>query len=304
MPVSISQTHASPQGAGGSTGITMHAPAKLNLGLRIFPRRPDGFHDIESWFVPVSLHDTLTFRAADALTLEITGLAAGLSIEPEKNLVGRAALALAKAAGMAPNAHIHLHKLIPAGGGLGGGSSDAAAALLGLRRMWNAAVSEDQLLTLASELGSDVPFFIHGQSAVCRGRGEIMDLLPRHHPLFAVLIIPPYGTSTQEVYQAFDQGVNLPAATVMDWAQLAQADAAGINAAIRNDLEIPAFSVTPGLRALRNRVAELCGKPVQMSGSGSTLFILADQPAQAEALAALLQQHLEKEIRLIPVGIE
>ncbi len=304
MPVSISETYASPQEVGGSAGISMRAPAKLNLGLRIFPRRPDGFHDIESWFVPVSLHDTLMFRQADALTLEISGLAAGLSIEPEKNLVGRAALALAKAAGIAPNVHIHLHKLIPAGGGLGGGSSDAAAALLGLRQIWNVAVSKDQLMTLAAELGSDVPFFIHGQSAVCRGRGEVITLLPRHRLLFAVLIIPPYGTSTKDVYQAFDQEVHPPDATVIHWTQLAHADAADINAAIRNDLEIPAFSVTPGLRALRNCVAELCGKPVQMSGSGSTLFVLTDQPAQAEALAALLQQQLEKEIRIICVCIE
>ncbi len=283
--------------------LTFRAPAKLNLGLRIFPRRPDGFHDIESWFVPISLYDTLTFHKAQALTLQLSGLAANLSNEPEKNLAGRAALALAETAGVPAHAHIHLHKLIPAGGGLGGGSSDAATTLLALKQLWNIPISTAELSKLAAALGSDVPFFIHGQSAVCRGRGEIIESLPFQRLLFAVLIIPPYGTSTKDVYQEFD---NQPAPVdtkAIPWQEISQLSAAEISAAIRNDLEAPAFSVTPGLCDLRDKITALVNHPVHLSGSGSTLFILTNQPAQADAIAETLENNLPENIRILPVCI-
>lgn len=283
--------------------LTIHAPAKLNLGLRIFPRRPDGFHDIESWFVPLSLRDTLTFRGADALELELSGLAAGLSDQPEKNLVGRAALALAQAVKVKPHANIHLHKLIPAGGGLGGGSSDAAATLLALRRLWNVSISDQELFKLAARIGSDVPFFIHGQSSICRGRGELIESLPLHRPLFAVLIIPPYGTSTREVYQAFDIQAVPPDPTAIAWTQLAHANATDISATIRNDLERSAFAVTPALTGLRDEIKTIANRPVHLSGSGSTLFILTDQPVEAEFLADSLEHNLDKAMRITPVRI-
>ncbi len=298
----LNEPAAAPASLAGDV-LTFRAPAKLNLGLRIFPRRPDGFHDIESWFVPISLYDTLTFHKAQTLTLQLSGLAAELSNEPEKNLVGRAALALARAAGVAAHAQICLHKLIPAGGGLGGGSSDAATTLLALKQLWNIPISTAELSKLAAALGSDVPFFIYGQSAVCRGRGEIIEPLPFRRLLFAVLIIPPYGTSTKDVYQEFD---NQPAAvdskTIL-WQEISQLSAAEISAVIRNDLEAPAFSVTPALRALRDKITALVGRPVHLSGSGSTLFILTDQPAQADGLAETLENNLPENIRVLPVGL-
>ncbi|MGC8625327.1 MAG: 4-(cytidine 5'-diphospho)-2-C-methyl-D-erythritol kinase, partial [Phycisphaerae bacterium] len=284
--------------------VTTHAPAKLNLGLRVFPRRPDGFHDIESWFVPISLCDTLIFHQSDALTLTLSGLASGLSAVPEDNLVGRAAIALAKAAKVEPRADIHLHKLIPAGGGLGGGSSDAAATLLALRQLWNLSLGAAELLALAVQLGSDVPFFIHGQSAICRGRGERITPLPLPRLLFAVLVIPPYGTSTKEVYQTFDYQPPSPETAAINWEELARQEAAHISAAIRNDLEASAFAVTPALRDLSYEMRAITNRPVHVSGSGSTLFILADQPAAAESLADSLQQALHKDIRVVPVQIE
>lgn len=283
--------------------VTYHAPAKLNLGLRIFPRRPDGFHDIESWFVPISLRDTLTFSKAESLSLQLSGLTVGLSDEPEKNLVCRAALALAQAANIQPRAEIRLHKLIPAGGGLGGGSSDAATALLALKQLWNLSISTPELSRIAATLGSDVPFFIHGQSAVCRGRGEVIEPLPLHRLLFAVLIIPPYATSTKEVYQAFDNQAIAPDATAIPWRELSHRCAAEISAVIRNDLEGPAFSVTLPLRALRDEINAIINRPVHLSGSGSTLFILADQPAEADSLAETLERHLPEHIRIVPVRI-
>ena len=283
--------------------LTFRAPAKLNLGLRIFPRRPDGFHDIESWFVPISLYDTLTFQNAQGLRLQLSGLAADLSNEPEKNLAGRAALALARAGGVAAHAQIDLHKLIPAGGGLGGGSSDAATTLLALKQLWNVPISNAELSKLAATLGSDVPFFIHGQSAVCRGRGEIIEPLPFSRLLFAVLIIPPYGTSTKDVYQEFDKQAAAEDAKAIPWQEISQLSAAEISAVICNDLEAPAFSVTAGLRDLRDKITALVGRPVHLSGSGSTLFILTDQPAQADALAETLEHNLPENIRILPVRL-
>jgi 4-diphosphocytidyl-2-C-methyl-D-erythritol kinase len=284
--------------------ITIHAPAKLNLGLRVFPRRPDGFHDIESWFVPLSLCDTLIFQKADVLTLTVTGLSAGLSSALEDNLVGRAAIALARAAKIDPKADIHLHKLIPTGGGLGGGSSDAAATLLALRQLWNVSISSSELRSIAAQLGSDVPFFIDGQSAICRGRGESIEPLPLHRPLFAVLIIPPYGTSTKEVYQAFDHQSPPPSRAAIHWKELAYQTAAHISTAIYNDLETPAFAVTPALRDLRFEINAIAKCPVHVSGSGSTLFILIDQPAAAESMAELLARALNQKIHIVPVQIE
>jgi 4-diphosphocytidyl-2-C-methyl-D-erythritol kinase len=283
--------------------LVYHAPAKLNLGLRIFPRRPDGYHDIESWFVPISLRDTLTFCRADSLTLQLSGLAAGLSDDPEKNLVGRAAMILAGAAGIQPHVRINLHKIIPAGGGLGGGSSDAATTLLALKQFWNLPISLAELSGMAASLGSDVPFFIHGRSAVCRGRGEIIEPLPLHRLLFAVLIIPPYPTSTKDVYQAFDQQAVAAGTATIPWQELSQSNAAGISSVIRNDLEAPAFSVTAPLRSLRDEICGIADRPVHLSGSGSTLFILADQPAEAAALAENLAGRLPENIRTVPVRI-
>ncbi len=302
--VLVDATLASVVAGPAKADLIAFAPAKLNLGLRIFPRRTDGFHDIESWFVPISLRDTLSFRKADALTLELSGLAAELSAAPETNLVGRAALALAKVAGMPPGAHIHLHKLIPTGGGLGGGSSDAATTLLALRQLWKLPMSDQDLRRIAAQLGSDVPFFVHGHSAVCRGRGEIIEALPLNRLLYAVLVMPPYGTSTKEVYEMFDRQAVQADTTVINWMEISQMNAAGIRAGIRNDLEGPAFAVTPKLRGLRDQVGAIIHRPVHLSGSGSTLFILADQAAEAESMVQLLEQQLEPTVRVLPVRLQ
>ncbi len=315
------------------------APAKLNLGLRVPPPppRPDGFHDLETWMLPISLCDTLTIeippnpsrdrqgateRPSDSekplphgrrsdetpvppdLQLLITGRTEGIPIDPQKNLIGRAALALAQAAGIPPIARITLHKVVPPGGGLGGGSSDAASALLALNTAWNLHWPADRLEKIAATLGSDIPFFIQSTPSLCTGRGEIMSpLLPRH-PLFAVLISPPIGCPTKAVYQAFDAGHHHhPPLQKTNWKKIFAAPADDLSAMLINDLEPAAFSVAPPLAEIRDHAARIIGQKIHMTGSGSTLFALCPSALAAGELTARLSAALDPACTCIPVRI-
>jgi 4-diphosphocytidyl-2-C-methyl-D-erythritol kinase len=282
----------------------VRACAKLNLGLRVFPARADGFHDIETWMVPTSWHDTISISVIDeALALQITGRTEGVPTEISKNLAGRAALKLAHAAGIPPRGTITLHKVLPSGGGLGGGSSDAANVLVALNKAWDLHWEESQLIAIAAELGSDVPFFVRGTPSLCTGRGEIMSPLASYQPLFAVLIIPPQGCPTKDVYQAFDAGHRHAAQPKTDWHRLAAADAAELNELLINDLEPGAFFVAPWLADLRKKAAAAAGQKVHMTGSGSTLFTLCASGSAAGEVQARLSRGLAPECFCVPVRI-
>lgn len=182
--------------------LTVQAPAKLNLTLDVLGRRPDGFHELESLMVTVGWFDTLTFAPADGFTLWVTG-ADGVPTD-ESNLVTRAATALATIADRSADAAICLHKRIPHEAGLGGGSSDAAAALLGLNELWGCGLSRDELSEVAATIGSDVPFFLCGSAAgVVRGRGERVEPIAAGPPRWALLAKPPVGLSTAAVFAAW-----------------------------------------------------------------------------------------------------
>ncbi len=266
------------------SSLRIYAPAKLNLGLIVYPSRGDGFHDLESWFVPISIYDTLTFHPADILHLHVTGKCGNVTGNLQDNLVGKAAMLLARVMGKTAGAAIHLHKLVPAGGGLGGGSSDAAATLIALNYLWGAHLPSEELEQLAAKLGSDVPFFIRCSSTICRGRGERMTPLKFQNWLYAVLFIPPMGVATKAVYQRFDARRPEAPARLPDWSMLANASADKISATITNDLQAPAYDVEPELKDLSQKLAQITRKPIQMSGSGSTLFALADSPEEAEEI--------------------
>jgi len=277
------------------------APCKLNLGLRVFPPRTDGFHPIETWMVPTSWHDTLTFAPTPrAMELKITGRSQGVPTELDKNLVGKAATKLATHANFHPTGTLQLHKVVPPGGGLGGGSSDAASALVLLNHAWNLHLTDQTLLNIADELGSDVPFFIHCHAALCTGRGEIMSPLTAARPLFAVLIIPPQGCPTRDVYQSFDR---LPPSNSppTDWPKLAASNADELNSLLINDLAAPAFEVVPWLKTLRDQASSAINRPIHMTGSGSTLFTLTNSSVQTESIQKQLAQSLNKENAIIPI---
>ncbi|MEP6768568.1 MAG: 4-(cytidine 5'-diphospho)-2-C-methyl-D-erythritol kinase [Acidobacteriota bacterium] len=173
------------------------APAKINRELRVGGRRPDGFHEILSRFASIDLCDELEVAAASGLELSTTGrpVPAG-----ENNLVLRAARALAEAIGVPPRAEIRLHKRIPVGAGLGGGSSDAAAALRLLRALWAPDLPEAELRAIGPALGSDVPYFFTGGEADVSGRGERVAARPDAPAAELLLLIPPFALSTAEVF--------------------------------------------------------------------------------------------------------
>lgn len=178
---------------------------------------------------------------------------------------------------------IALAKRVPVGAGLGGGSSDAARALVGLNRLWNAGWSADQLLGFAARFGSDVPFFVaaafHGPSAACAGRGEIVRPVPPPAPKWALLALPSFALSTRDVYARFDEmglGVVNVVAGEPDWQEWAELKATELLPRLVNDLEPAAFSLCPQLARLREDVEQTVGRTVRMSGSGSSLFTLFD----------------------------
>src|SRR4051812_4626055 len=181
-------------------GVEALAPAKLNLFLEILGRRPDGYHELESLMVAVDLFDTLRFAAdpSGAITLRCDDptLPAG-----RENLVVRAAERLKVESGCPLGATIELSKAIPAQAGLAGGSSDAAATLVALDRLWDLQTPPDRLDALAGQIGSDVAFFRHAPAAVCRGRGERAAAVPPPPPLALVVVCPPIGVRTAAVYR-------------------------------------------------------------------------------------------------------
>jgi 4-diphosphocytidyl-2-C-methyl-D-erythritol kinase len=200
---------------------------------------------------------------------------------------------LAAAAGVDLRGRIELEKLVPPGGGMGGGSSDAAGVLVALNEVWGLHWEPEQLEKLAAELGSDVPFFVRAQPSLCTGRGEIMTPLPGKHQMFAVLILPGKGCATKEVFAAFDHGHGTAERKKTDWAACAAAQAEQLNEILANDLEPAAFVIAPWLKALRNKTQEAAGQRVMMTGSGSTLFTLFSTREKAETVRNNVQGHLE-----------
>ncbi len=263
----------------------IEAPAKLNLGLRVLPRRADGFHDIESWMAPLSWHDTVRLRLGGPLEIVVTGRTEGIPTGLEENLVGRAALRLARAGGMEAHGRIELHKVVPPGGGLGGGSSDAGNVLVLLNRAWDLRFDGARLAALAGELGSDVPFFVQGRPALCRGRGERMTVLRPCEPLVATLLIPEAGLATQAVYQAFDAGHRRAEPAEIPWREWAGLEAEPLNEVLVNDLEPAAFALEPWLAELRDEAAAVAGQKVHLTGSGLTLYTLSTSVPRAAEIA-------------------
>jgi len=279
------------------------APAKINLDLRVGPPAANGFHPLESWMVTVGLFDNLEFTHTSTPGVH---LACGDPALPtdDSNLVVKCATALLRAAQTDPGMglSIALQKRIPAGAGLGGGSSDGAFTLLALNRYLTLHWPPDRLAEIASRFGSDLAFFCHGPSSVCTGRGEIVRPTPRPKPRHAVLILPPIHMPTPAVYRRFDEllasnselgtrNSELPSPDYAHWSTLPAPDLLPL---LINDLEPPAFSLSPALATLRGRASEILdNRIVRMSGSGSSLFTLFDAPDEAETSARRIRLTLD-----------
>jgi 4-diphosphocytidyl-2-C-methyl-D-erythritol kinase len=275
---------------GARDGLLLPARAKLNLVLRVVGRRADGYHLLETLFHRIELHDDLWLARSDGgITLHVTADDPRLVVPPDAdNLVVRALTRLGAAVGGAPGFVAHLHKRIPHGAGLGGGSSDAAAALRLGNELLGAPLSAARLAGLAAGLGADVPFFLGPASQWGRGIGdelEAAEVPPRHF----VLLVPPFGCPTAEVYKnhAAHWKSGAPQDSVTGVTGPATRDSA-VHTGFCNDLEPAAERVRPELAQLRRRIVALGHRDVRMTGSGSTLFLgLPDAAAAARCVAGL-----------------
>lgn len=247
--------------------------AKINVGLRVVARRPDGYHNIETLFYPISLADVLEIVPATSsdTTLSVTGFVpAG---EVSDNLVMRAYRLLQERYDL-PAVEIHLHKAIPFGAGLGGGSSDAAYALRMLRDMFDLPLTDDDLARMAASLGADCPFFIYNRPLFATGIGDCFEsadftLRGKH----IVLVKPPVGVSTAEAYARIVPAV--PQQHLRD--ELAQ-PLASWRGQVVNDFEPGVFMIHPRIAAVKQRLYELGAVYASMSGSGASVFGIFDEP--------------------------
>jgi 4-diphosphocytidyl-2-C-methyl-D-erythritol kinase len=268
--------------------VVVRAPAKVNLFLEVLAKRPDGYHEIATLLVAVSLYDTLEFKedssGAVRLRCDVPELTTGAD-----NLVRKAADLLRQRTGCARGADIRLTKRIPLAAGLAGGSTDCAAALAGLNRLWRLGLSRDELARLGGELGSDVPFFFHTPAAWCTGRGEVVTPLALDRPLDFVIVKPDAGLSTAEVYR----GVTVPdrPRTGDEVRRAAEAgDVEAVGRQLHNRLQESAERLRPEIAAGLERLRAEGPAGQLMSGSGTSLFALCRDPGEAQRLARGVNQ--------------
>lgn len=280
--------------------LSVHAPAKLNLFLNVLGRRPDGYHELETLMVSVGIYDTLRFRpAADgAVTLRCADIRHGTShpavpagdlpVGPD-NLICRAAELLRQSTGCTRGVCIDLFKRIPLAAGLAGGSSDAAAALVGLNRFWNLGLSHSELHDLAARLGSDIPFFLSPTpAAICRGRGERVEPLRLPLGLHFVIARPPTGLSTAQVFQNYRPSP-APHSVAAFADSLQTGHLARAATLFHNSLQEPAERLNPDVSRLKAAFARLPFLGHQMSGSGTSYFGLCSSQRQARQLSTRLR---------------
>ncbi len=267
------------------TSTLHHACAKINLGLNVLGKRPDGYHDIESIFIEVDLCDDVQVSLADTLTVECEP---PVTTSMSDNLVYKAADALRTALAMPDKgAKIAVTKRIPTGGGLGGGSSDAAATLMALYELWTETTpstpeAQRLLRSIAAAIGSDVPFFLEGGIAYVTGRGEQLQPLDLHLPWTVLLVLPGIHIDTPSAYSTLGITERRPAHHLDEKITQAIENNDTLRSAFTNDFERSAFEQHPALSTICQRLREQGADYAAMSGSGSTLFGLFASVDNAE----------------------
>lgn len=264
--------------------LTLHAPAKLNLSLRVLAKRDDGFHEIDTQMVKLpGLADEIQFTPAAGFSFRCDDPSVPGG---EGNLVVMAVRAYEAATGISCKYEVFLKKVIPHGAGLGGGSSDAATTLLGLNRLHDFALGVRPLTELAGKLGSDIPFFMTSGAARCTGRGEQIEPTPSPPVLPVLLLKPDFGVATPDAYRRWSESRELPGISY------AAQNLPGLT--LVNDLERPVFEKHRFLAELKQWLLERQETVAAlMSGSGSTVFAVLKEGADAEALARSARHELD-----------
>ena len=263
--------------------MKVEAYAKVNFTLEVFGRRPDGFHDLRSVVVPVSLADTLYIEPAGDISCD-SGFADDLCV--------RAAEVLRKSCRRRDGAAIRVEKRIPVGGGLGGGSADAAATLLALNELWGLGKSREELAGIAAAVGSDVPALTLGGAVIMEGRGEKVRRLelPPEMCFHLVLVNPGVFCSTAEVYAGCKKRLQEDGSILYNMTSaMERSDYAAVGSALLNDLQESALALHPEIGAAMKALEDVGAGAVLMSGSGSTVFAVVPNEARGREIAALME---------------
>jgi len=273
--------------------VTVRVPGKVNLFLAVGDLRDDGYHELTTVFHAVSLLDEITVREADVLSLELVGEGAETLPTDERNLAWRAAELMAEHVGRSPDVAITIEKTIPVAGGMAVGSADAAGVLVAMNTLWELGVPRRDLHALAAQLGSDVPFALHGGTALGTGRGEELATVLTRSTFHWVLAFADIGLSTPQVFGELDRlrgETELPRLTDPEplLAALATGDAADLAPLLGNDLQAAALSLAPSLRRTLQAGAEAGALAGIVSGSGPTCaFLCASAPHAVDVGARL-----------------
>ena len=271
---------------------TRNAPGKLNLFFEILGKRSDGYHEIVSLVCPISIYDTISFYPSDVptLTLQMSGASDDVSTGQD-NLVVGAIEKLREKYGVKTGGIINLVKRIPSQAGLGGGSSDAATALMLGNDAWNLGLSTEELSKIGAEIGSDVPLFLYEKCVICRSRGEIVESFVDMPPMYFVLLKPPCGLSTAEVYKKYAEikpDKNKSIEPLLTAIQTGEPDRFG--SLLFNRLEQVAELIWPRMYEYFHAFDGFDCPAVRMSGSGTTIFALCRSRAHADRVADSLRK--------------
>lgn len=256
--------------------------AKINWTLRILGKRPDGFHELFTVFQTVSLCDTIHFAESD--TLELTCDNASVPVD-ERNLISRVAKRLQEITLCEQGAAIHLEKRIPSPGGLGGGSSNAAVALMGLLRLWNLELAATECHDIAASIGSDVPFFLTGGTAVGTGRGEVIEPIADELEQYMLIVTPPISVSTEDAFGR-SNALTLTNEALNRILPVCRSEAGSLDlrhSALINDFEKSIFDAHPEINRVKETLLALGAVNAAMSGSGASVFAIFDNTETRQA---------------------
>ena len=269
--------------------LTVLAPAKINLTLEVLAKRPDGYHEIRSLIQSINLCDSLSFSLSDSIEFGCNNP----DFVPEESLISRATALLQQATGCSKGATIELTKRIPLTSGLGGDSSDAAAILSGLNKLWELGLSLEELISLALKLGSDVPFFLYGGTALVEGRGEKITKLPPLPHWWVVLIIPDVPRlpeKTKRLYTSLKTNHHTDGQITKNFIKALREGGKIKPSLLFNTFENVAFDQFPGLKVYKEHFTKLGAKNIHLAGSGPALFTLVEDRAEAKRLYENLQK--------------
>lgn len=277
----------------GGAVVHVRAPGKINLALRVGAAGSDGYHRLVTVFQAVGLYEDVRAEPAREISVTVTGRQSDAVPTDETNLAVRAARLLADSAGMRSGVRLHLTKAVPTAGGMGGGSADAAAALLACDVLWGTGLARDELAELAAELGADVPFALTGLTAVGTGRGDVLSPVLGRGTFHWVLAVQAAGLSTPTVFGRFDALQSAPVAEpelshdLM--AALRAGDPTELARHLVNDLQAAAVALVPAVGDVLGAAAEAGALAEVVSGSGPTVVALAANHAHAQAVATRIR---------------